>query len=105
MVSAVTTVDGLETRAVNANDLETGDYVLLAEDVDLGQVPLLVSADAGQQELWRVAGWIEEGGQSTTVRFDAPVDGDVLDVLVGPDDEVRLILPGQDHDTWGTDRQ
>jgi hypothetical protein len=88
----------VETEVVAAGDLNTGDYVLLPEDMQELSIPLLVEPEYEQPILARVAGWT--GPDPDELIFDDP-DGIVLALnLAGMDDQVRRVLPGQDHETW-----
>ena len=96
---AVQLVGELRTTVVEAFALEPGQYVVLPEDADDAEVALLVDMQDGVPVLWRVLPWGEETMEYSTLRLDAP-EGDQLNLTVVPGDEVRLVLPGQEHEVW-----
>ncbi len=92
--------DGLLTKPVFVLDLPPDAYVLLAGDVDVvDDVPLLIAADFDEPVLFRFVAFEERVPGFLTVWFDAP--DEEIELLVGDDAQIRMVLPGQDHPTWG----
>jgi hypothetical protein len=98
----VVAFDGVDTQVANVNDMKVGDYVVLPPDVDEEQVPLLVDGmDPRPPVLWQVTGWPVDEDDAARIRFEDS-EGDCVEVWVDDDDQVRWVLPGQDHETWET---
>jgi hypothetical protein len=90
---------GLDTKTVEVFNLMVNEYVLLAVDVEQDDAPLFIAADYAEPVLWRVASWPEDNETTSVIRLDRP-DGVYFEVSVGPEDFMRLVLPGQDHEIW-----
>lgn len=88
----------LDTQVIPAHDLKPEDYVLLAPDVAADTIPLLTPADYDQPVLWRVDDPFWE--QDVDGFYFVGPTGAVLDAEIFPDDQVRLVLPDQEHQTW-----
>lgn len=120
--TVVIDVIDLETELIHAYELEEGDYVVVTagfsdEGEHVGDEPFFEPNRSHQ--LWRAAGWTWHGEQSSTVLLDAPEaqmiaadlardpenggDAEPIHLGVGPDDVIRLVVPGQDHNTWSYD--
>lgn len=111
----------LETEEVSVFELETGDYVVVTEGFWQEGAGGSYFEENRSHQLWRVAGWTWHGpAGNSTVLLDAPEDlmevttrqmdgddweGDVrpIELNVIREDVIRLVLPGQDHTTWGYD--
>jgi hypothetical protein len=105
----------LETEEIKGWDLEVGDYVVVTRLFWNGGGVDLFEENVDQQ-LWRVAGWSDNNGVISWVVLDAPEKQllatyqasnpedwpEVEPVTVGlaEGDVVRLVVPGQDHETW-----
>jgi len=94
-------VAGLETTVIDILDVVGGDYLLMRSDVEEDDVPLLMHANFTEPTIWRVWGWPEDDGVDAVVRLDGP-EGDYFEIEMAyaQTRQVRLILPGQEHDTW-----
>lgn len=105
----------LETEVISAFDLEPGDYVVLTRGFhEDGDHPFF--EENRDQQLWRVVGWTWHGTTQSTILLDAPeyllrdtsremsqgesADMEPVQLHVGEEDEFRLVVPGQQHETW-----
>jgi hypothetical protein len=99
-MATIETVDQVVTQTVEAQELQRGDYVLLAEDIDDEQLdlPLLVAADYDQPRLWRFE---DQWSTSDGIMMLIFVDEDTyIEVPAEPTARICKVAEGQHHDRW-----
>jgi len=90
--------DSVATEIVFVHQLDKDDFVLLPEDAGPDR-PLLIDEDHERPKLWQYADYFAHGVDGLWLYLYGP-DGAELEVMVYEDDEVRRVLPGQDHQRW-----